>query len=85
MSRRRSVFLICGEVDLCLLMKTYFLRKNYEVYIAHTLSDGMLRLPAYQPDVVLLDTVLFDNPEEAIAQIKTACPYAEIVTNNFTV
>jgi len=33
--------IIDNEVDFCLLLKGYFLRKNGEVYIYHTLSEGL--------------------------------------------
>jgi DNA-binding NtrC family response regulator len=61
MTTRKKVLIIDDEVDLCLLMKTYFLRKNYEVYIAHTLADGMTRLNANPPDYLFIDYNLPDG------------------------
>lgn len=58
---RKKVLIIDDEVDLCLLMKSYFLRKNYEVYIAHTLSDGMKRLNEITPDFLFIDYNLPDG------------------------
>ena len=55
MTTRKKVLIIDDEVDLCLLMKTYFLRKNYEVYIAHTLNDGITRLGQIVPDYLFID------------------------------
>jgi DNA-binding NtrC family response regulator len=60
-TRKKKVLIIDDEVDLCLLMKTYFLRKNYEVYIAHTLADGMTRLNASKPDYLFIDYNLPDG------------------------
>jgi DNA-binding response OmpR family regulator len=61
MIMRKKVLIIDDEVDLCLLMKAYFLRKNYEVYIAHTLSDGMNRLGQIAPDYLFIDYNLPDG------------------------
>ena len=58
MMTRKKVLIIDDEVDLCLLMKTYFLRKNYEVYIAHTLADGMSRLNELVPDFLFIDFLI---------------------------
>ena len=61
MIMRKKVLIIDDEVDLCLLMKSYFLRKNYEVYIAHTLADGMKRLNEVIPDYLFIDYNLPDG------------------------
>jgi len=61
MIMRKKVLIIDDEVDLCLLMKAYFLRKSYEVYIAHTLSDGMKRLDQIVPDYLFIDYNLPDG------------------------
>jgi len=61
MIMRKKVLIIDDEVDLCLLMKSYFLRKNYEVYIAHTLADGMNRLNQIAPDYLFIDYNLPDG------------------------
>ena len=61
MIMRKKVLIIDDEVDLCLLMKNYFLRKNYEVYIAHTLADGINRLNQITPDYLFIDYNLPDG------------------------
>src|SRR5687768_18321502 len=61
MIMRKKVLIIDDEVDLCLLMKAYFLRKNYEVYIAHTLSDGLNRLGQIIPNYLFIDYNLPDG------------------------
>jgi DNA-binding NtrC family response regulator len=61
MNTRKKVLIIDDEVDLCLLMKSYFLRKNYEVYIAHTLNDGMTKLHEVTPDYLFIDYNLPDG------------------------
>lgn len=61
MTQKKKVLIIDDEVDLCLLMKTYFLRKNYDVYIAHTLADGQTRLDEVRPDFLFIDYNLPDG------------------------
>ncbi|MFN2456603.1 MAG: response regulator [Chitinophagaceae bacterium] len=58
---RKKVLIIDDEVDLCLLMKAYFLRKSYEVHIAHTLSDGINRMNEINPDYLFIDYNLPDG------------------------
>ncbi|MBV9986272.1 MAG: response regulator [Chitinophagaceae bacterium] len=57
----KRVLIVDDEVDLCLLIKNYLSRKNYEVYTAHTLSDGFRKLETIVPDVLLLDNNLPDG------------------------
>lgn len=57
----KTVLIIDDETDFCLLMKNYFVRKNYEVYIFHTLKEGMKSLESIRPDIVFLDNNLPDG------------------------
>ncbi len=57
----KRVLIVDDEVDLCLLIKNYLSKKNYEVYTAHTLSDGFRKLELLSPDVLLLDNNLPDG------------------------
>lgn len=57
----KRVLIIDDEVDLCVLIKKYLNKKHHEVYIAHSLSDGLLQLHALQPDSLLLDNNLPDG------------------------
>ena len=61
MTHKKKVLIIDDEVDLCLLMRAFFIRKNYEVHIAHTLHDGMNRLYQINPDFLLIDYNLPDG------------------------
>jgi len=61
MHDRRKVLIIDDEIDLCLLLKGYFLRKNYEVYLSHTLGEGISFLRSIRPDIVFLDNNLPDG------------------------
>ncbi len=55
------VLIIDDETDFCLLMKNYFIRKNYEVHIFHTLEEGMKNLEMIRPDIIFLDNNLPDG------------------------
>ena len=85
MEKRKTVFIIDDGVDLCLLMKAYFLRKNYEVYIAHTFYDAFQRVEVYQPEIIFLSTAACRNPDENIKQLKEAVPAAEIIVDKFDI
>lgn len=58
---RKKVLIIDDETDLCLLLKSYFLRKEYEVHISHRLSDGLSALEEIHPDILFLDNNLPDG------------------------
>ena len=60
-SRKKKVLIIDDEVDLCLLLKTYLNRRNYEVYYAHTLKEGMTQFQEVIPDILFLDNNLPDG------------------------
>ena len=59
--RRKKVLIVDDEVDLCMLMKAYFNRKDYDVYIAHSLADGITQLKKVSPDVIFIDNKLPDG------------------------
>jgi two-component SAPR family response regulator len=57
----KRVLIIDDETDFCLLMKNYFVRRNYEVHISHTLEEGMKNLVIIKPDIIFLDNNLPDG------------------------
>lgn len=61
MSQKKKVLIIDDEVDLCLLLKTYLNRRNYEVYYSHTLREGMNQFRQVDPDILFLDNNLPDG------------------------
>jgi DNA-binding response OmpR family regulator len=69
---RKKVLIIDDETDLCLLLKSYFLKKEYNVFVSHRLDEGLLALDQEQPDILFLDNNLPDgtgwNLAPAIAQ-----------------
>lgn len=77
-SNRSKVLLIEDEVDLCLLMRQYFLRKNYEVFIAHTATDGISRAAALQPQYIIASCDLPDGAYRLKEGLQKVAPNAEI-------
>lgn len=61
MAQKKKVLIIDDEVDLCLLLKTYLNRRNYEVYYSHTLKEGMNQFKQVVPDILFLDNNLPDG------------------------
>ena len=56
-----KILIIDDETDYCLLMKNYFSKKNYEVHVAHTLTDGLQMIENIGPDILFLDNNLPDG------------------------
>ena len=57
----KKILIIDDETDLCLLLKKYFLRKNYEVVVSHSLKEGEFLLNKIHPDILFLDNNLPDG------------------------
>jgi len=58
---RKKVLIIDDEVDLCLLLKTYLIKRNFEVYYTHTLNEGKRKFNLIKPDILFLDNNLPDG------------------------
>ena len=58
---KKKILIIDDEVDFCLIMKGYFSRKNYEVFVAYTLQTGLFLLDENKPDILFLDNNLPDG------------------------
>ncbi len=57
----KRVLIIDDEIDLCLLIRSYLSKKNYEVHTAYSLSEGFEKLDRINPDILLLDNNLPDG------------------------
>lgn len=64
----KRVLIVDDERDLCLMIKLFLTKKNYEVHTAHTLSDGFKKMNALLPDVLLLDNNLPDGMGWKVAE-----------------
>lgn len=56
-----KVLILDDEVELCMLLKSFFTRKNYEVFLAHTVADVNEMLDKNQFDLIFLDNNLPDG------------------------
>ena len=75
----RKVLIINGEVDICLLMKAYYLRKNCPVRIAHSLNDALVTLAEEAQKVILLDSGISSDLKGTGDQILKAAPNARLI------
>jgi DNA-binding NtrC family response regulator len=64
---RRKVLIIDDEIDLSLLLKSYFQRKNFEVFTCHSIAEGLKMLESVLPDILFLDNNLPDGEGWRIA------------------
>src|SRR3954453_8984778 len=58
---KKKILIIDDEVDLSMLLKSYFSNKKYEVYYAYSLDTGIKLLEEIHPDIVFLDNNLPDG------------------------
>jgi DNA-binding response OmpR family regulator len=62
-----------------MIMRSYFLGRNYDVSLAYTLKDGLRSLDEIRPDVLLLDNNLPDGKgKEAIGSIVEKYPSLKV-------
>lgn len=68
-----KVLIVDDEIDLSLLLKSYLVRRGYEVILSHTLTDGLAAYAEYRPDILFLDNNLPDGVgwDEAAAFVST--------------
>ena len=59
--QKSKVLIIDDEVDFCMLMQSYFSKKNYEVFLTYTLERGLQMLDDKKPDILFLDNNLPDG------------------------
>jgi DNA-binding response OmpR family regulator len=79
MSERKRVLIISAEVDLAMLMRTYYTRRNCEVYIAPTYGNGLSLAIERQPEMIFLDKELCDDFEEASDMLRKMVPHAKVI------
>ncbi len=77
-----SVLIIDDEVDLCLLIRSYYLRKQFEVFTAHSIAEALPLAKEHQPDRILLSRDVCTRGEEDYKSIRAVAPNAEIVLSN---
>lgn len=57
----KKVLIIDDEEELCLLLKLYLSRKNYDTYISHSLEEGKVKFMSVLPDILFIDNNLPDG------------------------
>lgn len=57
----KRVLIVDDEIDLCLMIKIFLTKKNYEVHTAHTIKEGFSLINSIMPDSLLLDNNLPDG------------------------
>lgn len=58
---KKKILIIDDEADFCLLLKSYFSGKQYEVYYSYSLNTGLKLLEEIHPDILFLDNNLPDG------------------------
>jgi DNA-binding response OmpR family regulator len=56
-----KILIVDDEMDYCLIMKSYFQSKGYEVFLAFTLKEGLKKLEEMEPEILVLDNNLPDG------------------------
>jgi two-component system OmpR family response regulator len=75
----KKILIIDDEADFCLLLRSYFTRRKYEVYFSYSLTQGLQLLDTIKPDVVFLDNNLPDGSGWDMAEeIKSKFPGIEL-------
>jgi DNA-binding NtrC family response regulator len=57
----KTILIIDDETDLCLLLKDYFVRKSFHVFLSNSLAEGRKMLSELRPDILFLDNNLPDG------------------------
>ena len=74
-----KILIIDDEIDYCSIMKSYFEDKNYEVFLAFTLQEGLATLERIRPDILFLDNNLPDGPGwKSVDEIVEKYPHIRI-------
>lgn len=56
-----KILIVDDEIDYCMIMKSFFRAKDYEVFLAFTLKEGLDLLETVDPDILFLDNNLPDG------------------------
>jgi DNA-binding response OmpR family regulator len=57
----KKILIVDDERDFGVLMKSFFIKKSYEVFLAYSIAEGMDILEKEKPDYVFLDNNLPDG------------------------
>lgn len=58
---KTRLIVIDDEIDFCRVVYTVFTKKGFEVFLFHSLQDGLHGIETKRPDIVILDNDLPDG------------------------
>jgi two-component system OmpR family response regulator len=77
---RKKLLLIDDEVIISAYLSSFFRNAGYDVKVAASGAEGVLKADAFHPDLVLLDLVLPDMDGVAVlAQLKEKSPKLPVI------
>lgn len=56
-----KILIVDDEEDYCMIMKNYFEKKGYQVFVAFNLKQGLQSINEKEPDILFLDNNLPDG------------------------
>jgi two-component system, NtrC family, response regulator HydG len=76
----QRILVIDDDIDICMLLRRFLTKNNYEVAIAHDGNTGLILLQEFRPDLVMADFRLGDmNGETILAKIKEKFPFVPVL------
>ena len=76
---KQKILIIDDEIDFCMIMKGYFGRKNFDVFLAYNLQSGLFLIDEANPDILFLDNNLPDGQGwKYVEQIVEKNPHLKI-------
>lgn len=76
----QKILVIDDDTDICLLLRRFLSKNNYEVAIAHDGSTGLALLQEFKPDLIMTDFRLGDTDGGTILlKIKEIFPFVPVL------
>ncbi|MBB6001990.1 sigma-54 dependent transcriptional regulator [Arcicella rosea] len=76
----QKILVIDDDTDICLLLRRFLTKNNYEVAIAHDGSTGLALLQEFKPDLIMTDFRLGDTDGGTILlKIKEIFPFVPVL------
>jgi two-component system OmpR family response regulator len=75
----KRILIIEDEIDLCHLMKTFFVKRGFDVCMTHSIQEGLKMVKTVQPNALFLDNNLPDgNGWNYVDEILHDAPHCKI-------